>query len=152
MPSLPFFSVGLVWFSCAMVSGFIPILLIALLFVTASIPVESVGCSAIASQLLSCNGYVTGRVRGNVPPACCNGMKKIKNMVGDNTKERRKACSCIQKLATELIGFKDDVASKLPKKCGVEIPYKISKKTDCSKLVDHLFVCLYISHYSLFLF
>ncbi|KMZ72187.1 Lipid transfer protein [Zostera marina] len=113
-----------------MTSRFIPFLLIALLFVTASIPVQSLNCGDVMSSVVSCKNYVRGKEK--IPPnSCCSGLKSLQKKA-NNTADRRRTCKCFQKLANSMVDFKERKANELPKKCGVKSSYKISKSTNCN--------------------
>ncbi|GKC45152.1 non-specific lipid-transfer protein-like protein [Tanacetum coccineum] len=54
------------------------------------------------------------------------------------TADKKTASGCVECLFGGIKGIKPDLASGLPDKCGVSIPYKISRSTDCSKYVNFL--------------
>ncbi|KAF3667598.1 Non-specific lipid-transfer protein [Capsicum annuum] len=48
------------------------------------------------------------------------------------TPDRQMACKCIKSAAEAISGINLALASALPSKCGVNLPYKISPSIDCS--------------------
>nr|AOC88968.1 type 1 nonspecific lipid transfer protein LTP102 [Elaeis guineensis] len=91
--------------------------------------VTAITCSDVYGDLLPCVQYIQSG--GAVAPQCCSGLRTLvaAARTGD---DRRTACTCLK---TAAASFSGDVsrASKLPGKCGVSIPYKLSPSTDCSK-------------------
>ncbi|KAG5598579.1 hypothetical protein H5410_029949 [Solanum commersonii] len=88
-------------------------------------------CDTVFSDLKLCLSYVL--VGGNVPTECCNGLKSlITNVI--TTEDRQMACSCVKNLATAATDEQVDRAASLPGKCGVNVPFKISRDVDCTKV------------------
>ncbi|XP_047254554.1 non-specific lipid-transfer protein 2-like isoform X2 [Capsicum annuum] len=48
--------------------------------------------------------------------------------------DRKTACTCLKSAANAIKGIDAGKAAGLPAACGVNIPYKISPSTDCSKV------------------
>ncbi|KAL0735171.1 hypothetical protein Bca4012_011381 [Brassica carinata] len=71
--------------------------------------------------------------RGAVPPPCCAGVTKLNGMA-QTTPDRQQACKCLQSAAKAIAGLKPSLASSLPGKCGVSIPYPISMNTNCNNV------------------
>ncbi|XP_076887837.1 non-specific lipid-transfer protein-like [Bidens hawaiensis] len=92
---------------------------------------EAITCGQVVSTLAPCLGYLTRG--GVVPPACCGGVIGLNN-VANSTPDRRTTCGCLKVLYSSVSGVNLGFASSLPGKCGVNIPYKISPSTDCSKV------------------
>nr|KJB71504.1 hypothetical protein B456_011G128100 [Gossypium raimondii] len=69
----------------------------------------AVTCGQVTSSLAPCIGYLTGN-------------------------DRQAACKCIKSAAAGISGINYGIASGLPGKCGVNIPYKISPSTDCNSV------------------
>ncbi|KAJ1408717.1 Plant lipid transfer protein/Par allergen [Sesbania bispinosa] len=104
-----------------------------LLFVASSslISETKVECDDLVSDLQPCIPYLKGG--GDKPsPTCCEGAKAL-GCVGRNVQEKRDACKCI-KAAAEIINPKPENANDLPKKCGIQLPFKISQFMDCSRI------------------
>lgn len=68
-----------------------------------------------------------------MPPGCCSGIKSL-NAAAKTTPDRQAACNCIKGASKGIPGINYGLASSLPGKCSVSIPYKISPSTDCSKV------------------
>ena len=92
---------------------------------------EAITCGQVVSSLTSCFGYRTKG--GPVPPACCAGVKGLNN-AAKSTPDRQTACGCLKGVYASNSGINLSNAASLPGKCGVNIPYKISPSTDCSKV------------------
>ncbi|KAE8662778.1 Non-specific lipid-transfer protein [Hibiscus syriacus] len=77
--------------------------------------------------------YLKGPGGGAVPPACCSGIKTL-NGEAQTTPDRQAACNCLKSAAATITGINLNLASGLPGKCGVSIPYQISPSTDCKSV------------------
>uniref|UniRef100_A0A5B7A0H1 Non-specific lipid-transfer protein n=1 Tax=Davidia involucrata TaxID=16924 RepID=A0A5B7A0H1_DAVIN len=99
--------------------------------VTAPHAQAAISCGTVASSLAPCLGYLING--GPVPGPCCNGVKSLYN-AAKTPSDRQDACKCLKSGSTTIAGLNPSYASRLPGKCGVNIPYKISPSTDCSKL------------------
>ena len=93
----------------------------------------AVTCGQVTSSLAPCIGYL--RNGGQVPMACCQGVKALNN-AASSTADRQTACDCLKKASATVPGIKLGSAATLPKVCGVNIPYKISPSTDCTKYLS----------------
>nr|XP_043635709.1 non-specific lipid-transfer protein Lac s 1-like [Erigeron canadensis] len=93
----------------------------------------AITCGQVVTKLMPCLIYLRG-TGGAVPPACCNGVKGL-NSAASTTPDRKTACNCLKSAYASYSGINPDNALGLPSKCGVNIPYKISPSTDCSKVV-----------------
>ncbi|KAL7106190.1 hypothetical protein ACP275_07G096700 [Erythranthe tilingii] len=90
----------------------------------------AIGCGAVVSYMKPCLPYVTG----NSPlGGCCGGIKSL-NSAAKTTTDRQSVCVCLKSLASSFSGVNFGKAAGLPATCGVNIPYKISPSTDCSKV------------------
>lgn len=90
---------------------------------------EALTCGQLVSSLNSCFTYL--RSGGAVPPSCCSAVKSV-NSATNATPARQAACVCLIKVVRSG-GFKSNLVSGLPGKCGVNIGYPISPSMDCSK-------------------
>ncbi|MFS7901541.1 putative plant lipid transfer protein/Par allergen [Helianthus anomalus] len=88
-------------------------------------------CGSVAGSLIPCLTYL--RAGGAPPPACCAGVKRL-NSAASNSADRKIACGCLKTAYQSNPGINSANAASLPSKCGVNIPYKISPNTDCSKV------------------
>ncbi|KAM3356079.1 hypothetical protein P3S68_022793 [Capsicum galapagoense] len=89
----------------------------------------AISCGQVISRLSPCINYL--RAGGVVPPQCCIGIKAL-NGQATTTPDRQMACKCIKSAAGAISGINLALASALPSKCGVNLPYKISPSIDCS--------------------
>lgn len=114
--------------------------LIALMVVVAAAvlvqPGFAVTCGQVETSLAPCMPYLTGG--GNPAAACCNGIQNLKNLT-PATSDRRDACRCVKAAASKFQNIKEDAASALPDKCGVQIGIPISMSTNCDQSVFLVF-------------
>ncbi|MGL8333403.1 non-specific lipid-transfer protein, partial [Salmonella sp. NW596] len=111
-------------------SGFLKLACVAFALIMVAAPcAEAITCGQVASSLTPCIAYL--RSGGAVPPPCCSGVKSL-NAAAKTTPDRQTACNCLKSAAGSISGLNLNLASGLPGKCGVNIPYKISPSTDCS--------------------
>ncbi|KAI3511553.1 hypothetical protein L1887_18708 [Cichorium endivia] len=92
---------------------------------------EAISCGQVFSSLGPCLGYLTNG--GAVPQGCCSGVAALNN-AATSTPDRQTACGCLKSAYAANSGIKPSNAASLPSKCGVNIPYKISPDTDCTKV------------------
>ncbi|KAI3488354.1 hypothetical protein L1887_47645 [Cichorium endivia] len=97
-------------------------------------------CGQVVSKMLPCLAYL--RAGGAVPPACCSGVKSL-NAAAQTTPDRKTACGCLKSAYASYTGINTNNAVSLPGKCGVNIPYKFSPSTDCSKYVQFIHFIFY---------
>ncbi|VVB17431.1 unnamed protein product [Arabis nemorensis] len=91
----------------------------------------AISCGTVASNLAPCINYLSKG--GAVPPPCCAGVKNLNNMA-QTTPDRQQACQCLQSVAKGVSSLNPSLASGLPGKCGVSIPYPISMNTNCKNI------------------
>ena len=106
-------------------------LLVVCLVVVAPLAESAITCGQVAGSVAPCLGYL--RSGGVVPGPCCSGINSLNNAC-KTTPDRQTACRCLQSAAKNIKGLNDGLAAGLPGKCGVNIPYKISRSTDCNKV------------------
>lgn len=94
--------------------------------------VEGLTCGVVSSKLGPCLPYLKGTA-GTPTKGCCDGVKAL-NGLASTTADKKTACSCIKSTAAGIKGINYGNAASLPGKCGVNIPYKISPSTDCTKI------------------
>ncbi|XP_030541884.1 non-specific lipid-transfer protein 1-like [Rhodamnia argentea] len=92
---------------------------------------SSVNCPQVQSYVAPCLVYL--RLGGTIPQGCCSGIRSL-NGAAKTTPDRQAACRCLQAAAGNMRGLKPGLVSALPGKCGINIPYKISPATDCSRV------------------
>ncbi|KAK4342609.1 hypothetical protein RND71_038425 [Anisodus tanguticus] len=91
---------------------------------------EALTCGQVTSNLAPCLSYLrnTGPLGG-----CCGGVRNLANSA-KSTPDRQAACNCLKAAAGAISGINFGKAASLPGTCGVNIPYKISPSTDCTKV------------------
>ncbi|KAG9150746.1 hypothetical protein Leryth_002909 [Lithospermum erythrorhizon] len=92
----------------------------------------AISCGQVSSALGPCLPYL--KSGGAIASNCCSGVRGLKS-AAKSTLDRQAACSCLKSLANSISSINDANAASLPGKCGVSIPYKISRSVDCSKVV-----------------
>ncbi|EEF50265.1 non-specific lipid-transfer protein A-like [Ricinus communis] len=107
-------------------------MLVVLAIVQFVMPGEAVDCGQVNSSLASCIPFLTGGV-ASPSASCCAGVQNLKTLA-PTTADRRAACDCIKAAAARFPTIKQDAASSLPKKCGVDINIPISKTTNCQAI------------------
>ncbi|KAI3844167.1 hypothetical protein MKX03_000065 [Papaver bracteatum] len=90
----------------------------------------AISCGTVVSKMTPCLGYLTG---GAITSGCCAGVKSLLASA-TTTPDRQAACNCLKSAAGGLAGINYANAASLPSQCGVNIPYKISPSTDCTKV------------------
>lgn len=110
-------------------------LVLALSLVLAPAAEAVITCGTVAGALTGCIGYIRSPVTpAVVPGGCCSGVSKV-NSLASTPADRKAACNCLKKFAGQLRGVNYKAAEGLPSKCKVNVPYKISPNTDCSRFV-----------------
>ncbi|XVF82904.1 hypothetical protein PTKIN_Ptkin16aG0088400 [Pterospermum kingtungense] len=87
----------------------------------------------LTSAVAPCTAYLRGNGAGPVPGNCCTGIKSL-NSAALTTADRQAGCSFLKTFAGTVSGINLNLASSLPGKCGVSIPYKISPRIDCQSV------------------
>ncbi|MCL7037288.1 hypothetical protein MKW94_002402 [Papaver nudicaule] len=90
----------------------------------------AITCGMVTSKMAPCLGYLKG---GALATGCCPGVKSLLG-AAQTTPDRQAACNCLKSAAGSIAGINFANAASLPSKCGVNIPYKISPSTDCTKV------------------
>ncbi|KAL4557779.1 hypothetical protein LXL04_035968 [Taraxacum kok-saghyz] len=108
------------------------VLCVAVAFMVVSAPYTmAITCDDVVKKLTPCANYL--KKGGAVSASCCKGVKGL-HAAAKTTPDRKTACVCMKEAYKSNPGIKPGNALVLPKKCSVAIPYKISLKTDCSKV------------------
>lgn len=116
------------------------IVVMCMAVVSAPMTVQAVTCAEVTSNLASCLSYLT---QGGTPSeACCGGVRNILAAAG-TTSDKQTVCKCLKDDANNF-NINDDIAQALPALCGVNIPYKISRSTDCTAYVLLLLFLLHL--------
>nr|AZZ09240.1 lipid transfer protein 5 [Tanacetum parthenium] len=93
--------------------------------------VEALTCGHVRNSVGRCLGYLTNG--GAPPPDCCAGVRRLKNEARTTT-DRKTVCNCLKSASLSYPGVKGNYAASLPGKCGVNVPYKISRSTNCNRI------------------
>ncbi|KAJ0438944.1 putative plant lipid transfer protein/Par allergen [Helianthus annuus] len=115
------------------------VMMVLCLAVACMVVADAITCGQVASSLAPCIGYLTKG--GAVTPACCGAITGLNN-AAKSTPDRQTTCGCLKGVLASNSGINLGNANSLPGKCGLNIPYKLSPSTDCSKY-DTLMVELY---------
>ncbi|XP_066357993.1 non-specific lipid-transfer protein 4-like [Miscanthus floridulus] len=117
------------------------VVLVALLLVCSgtapTTPVSgAVTCAQVVRDLTPCISYAMGAGGAGSAPGqdCCAGIKSLDAAAG-TAADRQATCACLKQATASMGALKPDVVAAIPGKCGVAIPYPISRTTDCSKYV-----------------
>nr|XP_018624014.1 non-specific lipid-transfer protein 2-like [Nicotiana tomentosiformis] len=87
-------------------------------------------CGQVQSGLAPCLPYL--QCRGPLG-SCCGGVKGLLGAARTPV-DRKTACTCLKSAANAITGTNIGKVAGLPSACGVNIPYKISPSTDCSRV------------------
>ncbi|XP_057771292.1 non-specific lipid-transfer protein 2-like [Salvia miltiorrhiza] len=104
----------------------------ALIAAVAPASEAAIKCGTVFSYLNPCIPYVTEK---GPLGKCCGGVKGLYGVV-KTIPDKQSVCNCLKSLAGSTSGVNYSKAAGLPGQCGVNIPYKISPSTDCSKVVN----------------
>ncbi|KAI3956596.1 hypothetical protein MKW92_034325 [Papaver armeniacum] len=106
---------------------------VVLAFMVVAAPYAAEGaitCPTVTQKMAPCLGYLLG---GAVSPNCCPNVVSLLGMA-KSTPDRQAACGCLKTAAKAMPNLNMAKAAALPGLCKVNIPYKISPTTDCSKV------------------
>ncbi|CAN1262808.1 Non-specific lipid-transfer protein 1 [Linum perenne] len=106
------------------------LLLACSLIIVAPYIKAEISCPQITILLTPCIPF--GVLGGEVPAACCQGVKDSLALV-KTTEDLRAKCQCVKDGAAGIPGLNYNRVNQLPAKCGVKEPYVVSPNTDCSK-------------------
>uniref|UniRef100_A0A803MHX0 Non-specific lipid-transfer protein n=2 Tax=Chenopodium quinoa TaxID=63459 RepID=A0A803MHX0_CHEQI len=108
------------------------VLFMALVVVTPRATKAAVTCGTMATSLAPCLDYLErGSGQGAPPGGCCSGIRSL-NSAAQTTPDRQMVCKCLKSAAKAMPNVNLGLASSIPSKCGVNIPYKLDPSTDCS--------------------
>ncbi|WVZ88276.1 hypothetical protein U9M48_034813 [Paspalum notatum var. saurae] len=106
---------------------------VALLLVAAAAPgTVAVTCGQVVGYITPCLSYAMGRAAAP-GPACCAGVRSLAD-AARTAADRQATCNCLKQATAGMGALKPDLVAGIPAKCGVNIPYPISRTTDCSKV------------------
>nr|GLL26994.1 lipid transfer protein [Ipomoea trifida] len=95
----------------------------------------AITCDKVMNSIRPCIWYIMMGGRGRVPRDCCRGVESL-HRLAKTTADRRAACQCLKSAAQHVPGGGNviDRAAKIPAKCGVRLPFKISSSTNCYRI------------------
>ncbi|OIW02829.1 hypothetical protein TanjilG_29605 [Lupinus angustifolius] len=106
--------------------------LVAILVLT-SVPGEGFNCDDAKEELFPCLEYIIGE-GGDAPSSeCCDAVIDLKSSTPTKN-DRRSACECLKAAADGFSGLRDDLAASLPKRCGVNVGFPISRNINCNTI------------------
>lgn len=103
---------------------------------------QAMTCNDVTVNMAQCLSYL---MQGGTPSTlCCSG---VKNILGSavTTVDKQTVCNCLKADAARY-NINDQYAQALPGFCKVNVPYKISRSTNCAR-----YICLYLILHSLIL-
>ncbi|XP_010527034.1 PREDICTED: non-specific lipid-transfer protein 11-like [Tarenaya hassleriana] len=92
---------------------------------------KAITCSQANLSMAPCLSYLMNG--GNPSALCCKGMKNLKKATPEKD-DRQTVCRCLKDTATKNPKIKDDNASQLPGKCGVDFGVPFSTGTNCDSV------------------
>ncbi|KAG5053284.1 hypothetical protein JHK87_005482 [Glycine soja] len=91
-------------------------------------------CSQVYNLLVSCVDYMIGGDDGAPSGVCCQSVNAVKASAPTQI-QRMAACKCFFDVATRLPSLLENKANSLPKLCGVDLGFIMSKQnTNCNKV------------------
>ncbi|TKY65716.1 Non-specific lipid-transfer protein [Spatholobus suberectus] len=96
--------------------------------VCAPMTAQAMTCNDMVGNLAPCLSYLMQG--GAVSATCCNGVRTILGSAG-TTSDKQTVCNCL-KTAANTYPINDNYAQALPGLCNVNVPYKISRSTNCA--------------------
>ncbi|XP_011091598.1 non-specific lipid-transfer protein 2-like [Sesamum indicum] len=90
----------------------------------------AISCSTVVSYLNQCLPYVSNK---GPLGSCCSGVKGLYG-AAQTTEDRQSVCNCLESLAGSYTDVDMNKVAGLPGQCDVDIPYKISPSTNCTKV------------------
>ncbi|KAF5200442.1 hypothetical protein FRX31_009970 [Thalictrum thalictroides] len=103
-------------------------LLVMLSMVLMVKPIEAITCPGVGPMVRSCMNYLVG-ITDNLSRICCGRMWKIKTMMV-TTDDKRQMCNCLKRTASGQ-KIKEAAIAALPARCGLLLPFTISKNMNC---------------------
>ncbi|CAJ1810301.1 unnamed protein product [Sphenostylis stenocarpa] len=98
--------------------------------VGAPVMVQGVSCNDVTMNLAPCLPYlINGEAASD---ACCAGVRSTLGAAG-TTSDKQTVCNCLKDAANNF-GINDGYAQALPGLCKVNVPYKISRSTNCANI------------------
>lgn len=123
--------------------------MVVVMFIAVNAPSKAtaaITCNQVVSNLTPCISYVANG--GAVPQSCCNGIRTLYGLA-QTTADRQTVCNCLKQAVSQFppyTGVNVGLATGLPAKCGINLPYKISPSTQCQK---YDFIVLHSIYFSI---
>lgn len=92
-------------------------------------------CGMVYHAVSPCLGYLTNK--HGLRLRCCEGLTLLYSAARSG-RDRRMACRCLKNAASRMRNINYQRASHLQGACGIQIPYKISPRTDCSRSLEYI--------------
>ncbi|WVZ06040.1 hypothetical protein V8G54_019386 [Vigna mungo] len=98
---------------------------------SSSVMVQAITCNQVTVSLAPCLGYLMNG--GEAAPGCCSGVKNVLGAAGSSA-DKQTVCNCLKDAAGKY-NINAQYAQALPGVCKVNVPYKISRSTNCAEYV-----------------
>ncbi|KAK3188783.1 hypothetical protein Dsin_028344 [Dipteronia sinensis] len=89
-------------------------------------------CGTVSSKAAACVPYASGKARAP-SPKCCSNLRQLAGLV-KNVGDKKAICQCL-KDAGKSMGIQDRYLTKIPRACNINVGFRVSASTDCSKSV-----------------
>jgi len=109
--------------------------------VSAPMVAQAVTCGQVTTSLAPCLGYLMNG--GAAAPECCTGVKNILGAAG-TAADKQTVCNCLKDAAGKY-NINEQYAQALPGVCKVNVPYNISRSTNCAEYVQSIYASLTVS-------
>ncbi|XP_014497501.1 non-specific lipid-transfer protein 1-like [Vigna radiata var. radiata] len=106
------------------------IVVMCMAVMSASVMVQAITCNQVKVSLLPCLGYLMNG--GEAAPLCCSGVKIVLGAAGSSA-DKQTVCNCLKDAAGKY-NINEQYAQELPGVCKVNVPYKISRSTNCADI------------------
>ncbi|KAK7374042.1 hypothetical protein VNO80_07466 [Phaseolus coccineus] len=98
--------------------------------VSAPMMVQAISCNEVTVQMTPCLSYLMNG--GAASAGCCSGVRNILGAAG-TTVDKQTVCNCLKNAAGRF-NINEKYAQALPGLCNVNVPYKISRSTNCANI------------------
>ncbi|KAG4922229.1 hypothetical protein JHK84_051078 [Glycine max] len=105
------------------------VVIMCMAVVGAPMMAQAMTCNDVTVNMAQCLSYL---MQGGTPSTlCCSG---VKNILGSavTTVDKQTVCNCLKADAARY-NINDQYAQALPGFCKVNVPYKISRSTNCAR-------------------
>ncbi|KAK7384891.1 hypothetical protein VNO78_30594 [Psophocarpus tetragonolobus] len=108
------------------------LLVVLVLTTTATERMNGFDCEKAKKTLVSCIDFIVNKV-DQPSVACCKGVREVKLSL-PTREDRIAACECLAKAWPQLPNLNGTRAFALPKICGAEVGFSITKNFNCSSI------------------